>query len=56
MEELNLELLAPKVQKSPQNGGSKFDFLIFFEVGPNDLWIAQIYLGDSLEAYLSSAV
>ena len=49
MKELNLDALAPKVQKYPQNGGPKFDFLIFFEVSPNDSEIAQIYSRDSLE-------
>ena len=52
----NIERRAPKVPKCLQNGGPELDFLTFFEAAPNDSGIAQVYSGDSLEVYLSSAV
>ena len=50
MEELNLGPVAPKVQKCPQNGGPKLDFLTFFEVAPNGSGIAQVCSRDPFES------
>ena len=51
---------AEKIEKmcpwGATSGVPRMTNLKFFEVTPNGSGIAQVYLGDSLEVYLSSAV